>query len=71
MDYENNMFNLKFKIMTKYDSTTGRPEPSYNRDGGNGCSNPNWGTGGHGDANPDTQTEPTVDQQEEAESEEE
>jgi hypothetical protein len=37
----------------------------YNRDGGNGCSNPNWGTGNHGDANPDTQKEPTVIQQQE------
>jgi hypothetical protein len=36
----------------------------YNRDGGNGCSNPNWGTGGRGDANPDTQTERTVYQRE-------
>jgi len=31
-----------------------------NRDGGNGCSNPNWGTGKRGDANPDTQKELTV-----------
>jgi hypothetical protein len=42
------------------------PNREYNRDGGNSCSNPNWGTGNHGDANPDTQKEPTVIQQNEA-----
>ena len=41
------------------------PNKELNRDGGNGCSNPHWGTGGHGDANPDTQKERTVLQQEE------
>lgn len=41
------------------------PNKEYNRDGGNGCSNPNWGTGNHGDANPDTQTERTNIQKEE------
>lgn len=44
-----------------YDSRSSEM-PDYNRDGGNGCSNPNWGTGEHGDANPDTQSEPTVEQ---------
>jgi hypothetical protein len=38
-------------------------ESDYNRDGGNSCSNPNWGTGNHGDANPNTQHELTVNQQ--------
>jgi hypothetical protein len=39
---------------------TGRPNSELNRDGGNGCSNPHWGTGEKGDANPDTQKEKTV-----------
>ncbi|MCJ7447942.1 MAG: hypothetical protein MUO72_09625 [Bacteroidales bacterium] len=39
---------------------TGRPNAELNRDGGNGCSNPHWGTGEHGDSNPDTQKELTA-----------
>ena len=39
------------------------PPSEYNRDGGNGCSNPHWGTGEHGDANPNTQHELTVNQE--------
>jgi len=38
---------------------TGRPNAELNRDGGNSCSNPNWGTGNEGDANPDTQKKKT------------
>jgi hypothetical protein len=38
---------------------TGRPNLELNKDGGNSCSNPNWGTGNKGDANTDTQKERT------------
>jgi hypothetical protein len=38
---------------------TGREIEWTNREGGNGCSNPNWGTGKQGDSNPDTQKELT------------
>lgn len=39
---------------------TGRQNFELNREGGNGCTNPNWGTGRQGDANPDTQKELTA-----------
>lgn len=39
---------------------TGRPNAELNRDGGGSCSNPNWGTGKKGDANPNTQKELTA-----------
>jgi len=51
-------------------NTTGESQLSnreYNRDGGNGSSNPHWGTGEKGDSNPDTQKEETKIQKEERE----
>ena len=42
-------------MKANYVNNYGEENREYNRDGGNGCSNPNYGTGNRGDANPDTQ----------------
>ncbi len=48
-----------------YVNNYGKENTEYNRDGGNGCSNPNYGTGNRGDSNRDTQKEETTIQKEE------
>ena len=47
-------------MKANYVNNYGEENREYNKDGGNGCSNPNWGTGNRGDSNPDTQKELTV-----------